>query len=405
MKMYRFKKNGVSVLSIVDKRRRKNDGMYPVKIEVVYRRTQKYYPTGVDVTDDEWDSLCCSRRGNEKLSDIEDCFYRIRDEVARLIDDGLFCFEALDMRLGRSDKTLNGMIKDKMDYMMAKGRVNSSYRYQSTLRAMEKFGGKKIPIENVTVSWLERCETFWREEGKSSTTVNIYMTSIRCIMREAMNYGMIKEGHFPFRPGGYRIPAVRSRKLAMTKDEIRKIREWKGTPEMEYWRDLWIFSYLCNGINFRDMLFLKYGNIIDGEIMFTRSKTALSNSNPRTIRVPLTREMREIMKRCGMFEYGPQERYIFKHAKGGEKPIEVSLVVRKAIQQCNEVARKISQDTGVRKFSTYSARHSFATILKRNGAELSFISESLGHTNLKITETYIDGWDKEARMKYAEVLL
>ena len=47
---------------------------------------------------------------------------------------------------------------------------------------------------------------------------------------------------------------------------------WEGDQDIEYWRDLWMFAYLCNGINFRDMLFLKYKNIIDEEIVFSEQR-------------------------------------------------------------------------------------------------------------------------------------
>ena len=405
MKPYRFRKAGISVISVIDTRRRKKNGMYPVKIEVVYRRIQKYYPTDVDVSIDEWESFAEIKRPTEKMLDIGDSFYRVRDEVVRLLDNGTFSFETLAMSLGRSSMTLNAMLEEKMEAMMRKGQVNSFYRYQSTLSAVERFAGKHVQLAEVDVRWLERCEAFLTSEGKSTTTMNIYMTSIRCVMREAVDCGLIKEGRFPFRHGGYRLPAVKTRKLALTKDEIRKIREWHGCAETEYWRDLWMFSYLCNGINFRDMLFLKYGDVVDDEIIFIRSKTSRSRGNPKAIRVPVTPYMCEIMERCGNGRHGRDEQYIFKHARGGEKPMEVSMLVRKAVQQCNEAAKKITEDTGVRKFSTYSARHSFATILKRGGADISFISESLGHTNLRVTETYLDGWDKEARLKYAETLL
>jgi len=39
--------------------------------------------------------------------------------------------------------------------------------------------------------------------------------------------------------------------------------------------------------------------------------------------------------------------------------------------------------------TTYTARHSFATILKRAGANTSFISEALGHSDLPTTEAYL----------------
>jgi site-specific recombinase XerD len=51
-----------------------------------------------------------------------------------------------------------------------------------------------------------------------------------------------------------------------------------------------------------------------------------------------------------------------------------------------------------------AARHSFSTVLKRSGASIEFISESLGHSNLKTTENYLDSFEDETRKKYSDVL-
>lgn len=57
------------------------------------------------------------------------------------------------------------------------------------------------------------------------------------------------------------------------------------------------------------------------------------------------------------------------------------------------------------KLTTYSARHSFATVLKRSGAPIEFISESLGHKDLKTTENYLDSFEDEVKESYQKQLL
>jgi len=46
-----------------------------------------------------------------------------------------------------------------------------------------------------------------------------------------------------------------------------------------------------------------------------------------------------------------------------------------------EIGKEIGYD---KPLTTYAARHSFATVLKRSGAPTEFISESLGHKSLKL---------------------
>ena len=45
--------------------------------------------------------------------------------------------------------------------------------------------------------------------------------------------------------------------------------------------------------------------------------------------------------------------------------------------------------------TTYVARHSYATVLKRAGVSTSIISESLGHSSERITQTYLDSFNNE----------
>ena len=44
---------------------------------------------------------------------------------------------------------------------------------------------------------------------------------------------------------------------------------------------------------------------------------------------------------------------------------------------------------------TYTARHSFVTVLKRSGVNVAIISEALGHTSLSTTQFYLDSFDNE----------
>jgi site-specific recombinase XerD len=54
--------------------------------------------------------------------------------------------------------------------------------------------------------------------------------------------------------------------------------------------------------------------------------------------------------------------------------------------------------------TTYFARHSFATVLKRSGANISLISDLLGHSSLGVTESYLDSFEKEQIQKETEAL-
>ena len=41
----------------------------------------------------------------------------------------------------------------------------------------------------------------------------------------------------------------------------------------------------------------------------------------------------------------------------------------------------------------HTARHSYATVLKRSGVSTAIISESLGHSSEKVTQIYLDSFE------------
>lgn len=80
--------------------------------------------------------------------------------------------------------------------LMEQGRINSYYRFRSTLNALKKFAGKSIWLESVTSQWLKKCETSWRKEGKSNTTINIYMKTLQNVYKTAIDEGLgRRSGH------------------------------------------------------------------------------------------------------------------------------------------------------------------------------------------------------------------
>lgn len=79
---------------------------------------------------------------------------------------------------------------------------------------------------------------------------------------------------------------------------------------------------------------------------------------------------------------------------------------RKDIQQFNKViikwTKKIGEDLGIQaKVTTYTARHSFSTVMKRAGASVEFISEALGHRDVKTTENYLDSFENEMKKEFS----
>ena len=57
-----------------------------------------------------------------------------------------------------------------------------------------------------------------------------------------------------------------------------------------------------------------------------------------------------------------------------------------------------------KKVTTYFARHSFATMLKKGNVSPLYISEALGHTSLKTTQHYLDSFEDDRKKQTTEIL-
>ncbi|MDH6343316.1 integrase/recombinase XerD [Parabacteroides sp. PFB2-12] len=405
--MFNYSNNGVTVSSFFDNRRATKDNLYPIKIRVTYQRVRKYYSTGKYMTIEDWERLpdTKSKKMLSIRSDIQNTFDIVKDTVQGLLHEDGFSFDTLNSRLSRTTSdTLNSGFKVKIQVLLDNEQVGTHLFYQDALKSVEYFAGENIPFTAVTVDWLKRYEKYLLNAGRAYTTIGMYCRAIRCIINEAKRGGIIKESQYPFGYGKYEIPTGQGRKLALSLQQIKAIITYSdGTEATEKYRDMWFFSYLCNGINFADMLTLKYSNIRNGEISFLRAKTARTSKVKKEVCAILTPEMEAIIKKWGNKSRKPDD-YIFGYLTGNETPFEEKDVVKAVTKLCNKRLKKIGAALGIDGLSTYSARHSYATVLKRSGANIAYISESLGHNDLKTTENYLASFEKEEREKNARLL-
>lgn len=404
--MYKYTKDGISVLSILDTRRAKQNGLFPVKIQVVYKRTQRYYPTGKELSSENWEKLptAKSRTLKEISDEISSSFDTIKGYIQELISKGDFSFESLNNRMGRGPiTTLNSSFRHRISDLQEEERIGNMLWYANVLKSINRFSRTEIPIETVTVRWLKSYELFLNNESKSHATISMHFRAIRAIMNKAMKEGTLREAHYPFGKDKFEIQASEGRKIALTIKQIEQIACYTDISEASHkYRDLWFFIYLCNGINVADLVKLKYSNIVNGEIYFVRQKTERTSKIRKEICVIVTPEMADIINRWG--NKPNPDNFIFPMLDGRESAMELKKKTQNITRSINRSMRMIGTKLGIGNISTYTARHSFATVLKRSGATIAYISESLGHNDMKTTENYLANFEKEERQKNAKLL-
>lgn len=412
----KLKKIGVSISAILDRVRKRNDGSCTVRIMVIYNRFPKYYTTKLNMDEDEWKKLVISKRLNPKLKSKEIIIHeylRKAINVAYTLDP--FSFEGFEKDFLNQKKDKNNVFEYYEEYiseMKKDGRLGNALTYEYSMKSIKEFIDKsKLPFTEITPNFLERYGKWMLAKKKTPTTIGIYLRPLRHLYRKAINEKNALPDSYPFSieksDMKYRIPAPNNIKKALLKADIKNIYEYpskEGSIE-HFYRDLWLFSYLCNGINMKDICLLKYGNIHGDHIYFTRAKTINTKKDGKQIDIIITEKVKIIIDKWGV-KPADKDNFIFPFLKDGSTSAQQQAQIKQATKQCNKYIKRISKNCGIEaKVSTYTARHSFATILKRSGkADIAFISDALGHSNIKVTENYLGSFEDEAKKEIAKTL-
>lgn len=304
------------------------------------------------------------------------------------------------------ENDLFAQLRRRIKDLREEGRIGTAVTFETTLKSLETFHNKpSLKFEEVNVAFLKNYQNWMIEKGKARTTVGIYLRNVRTLFNasdiEGLKYPFGKKG------GLFNIPTGSNTKKALTINQVAQIAAFKPLPGTweERARDYWLFSYLGNGMNIRDVARLKYSNIQDDVITFVRAKTAASSEKEIKIEIIITEKIGRILDKWGNKPALPDE-YIFPIFKKGMTPDEQYKASQQAIQNINHNMLKIAQQLEIdSKITTYAARHSFATVLKNSGASVGFIQEALGHTSPQTTQSYLAAFDTDKKREYAGKLL
>ena len=150
--------------------------------------------------------------------------------------------------------------------------------------------------------------------GRSVTTIGIYLRSLRTIVNIARAEKIMPDDKYPFGMKSHRkyeFPRANNIKKALDKTAIIKIINYEPlTDDEAKARDLWLFSFFCNGMNMADIFSLKYANIDGDFIRFHRKKTIRTRKIQDPIEIFISKPVASIIKRWGNPEKS-QNSYIF----------------------------------------------------------------------------------------------
>lgn len=381
--------------------RAKSNGLYPLKIRITYKHERTYYNTGYSLKVDQWKGFNAGRGDLKEIRiAIQDQMEIIGEHVKEMNKEGNFSFDLLAAKLGRGKKNdvfavFEARIKDIKD----KGGAGNAMIYGCALNSLKCFtGGKELPFERITKTWLESYDAAMIKSGNTTATRSMYMRCLRAVINSAGKiapFGKDK-GKFQIKSGG-------GRKLALSKEQINTLMKHEVVPgsTTDKMRDLFYFSYLTNGLNVKDMILLKWTDIQNNEIYFIRAKTARMNAKETEIIAPILPQTKRIIDKWGNRE----SKYIFGYINGNTSPQSERTTSQNVTRLMNKHLKIIAKATGLPHISTYNARFSFATNLLQSGVPIEYISSQLGHSKIETTKIYCGEYNPEDRMKYNKELI
>lgn len=406
-------KRNTTISVVLDRRTQTEDGLHPVKLRVTHNRANRMYSLRIYLSEDDFSKLNTTKKKSPSLKDAQvvcDNYLFEAREIIETIKN--FSFDEFRERMFPTAKEevkdyiyVEEIFKEKIEKLKSEGRVSTYQSYQTTLNSLLKFK-PKLKWTDVTVDFLNKYEKEAINDGKSPSTVGIYGRTLRAAYKIAIDRKVVDIDSYPFGRRKYEIPASRNIKKALDKADMKKIVEYdcKGNNSEELARDIFVFSYVCNGLNIKDICLLKRKDI-DGDILsFVRAKTSRTKkADLKPIQLHLNELALSIIAK---YRNSGRTSFLFPFLEDELSPEDVRKRVQNLTKTVNKYMKRIGENLGLGdSIRTYTARHTYSTVLKRSGASLEYISESLGHSDLKTTENYLASFDSETKKKNSKLLI
>ena len=334
-----------------------------------------------------------------------------REAIVKLISDKVSAYNSLIMDLtarqqpftvsslilALENRTKVKTVSEMYDYLIDEFRktdhLGTMSVYQQSKSSLTKFNRTlDIPFSDIDCQWLERYEKWLKGRNIKDTTISILFRTLRSVFNRALSMKLIKQDIYPFNDFKVSKFDVRTKKRAVTKEDVKKIMSLDLSGERQYMqlaRDIFLFSYFGAGINFSDIALLRYSDISEGRIRYIRKKTG------KEISFPLSDAGKKIIKRYSRPDATSAD-YIFPilDRKIHKTEMQRKNRIHKVIGKVNPCLAEIGKMAGLEThLTTYVARHTFATVLKRSGVNIAIISESMGHSDIATTQIYLDSFE------------
>ncbi|MCC8087945.1 MAG: site-specific integrase [Rikenellaceae bacterium] len=277
-------------------------------------------------------------------------------------------------------RTVFPFIRQCIEELENSGKIKTASSYRTTLRSLSRFlDGDDISFTTFNGHLMKQYESWLKKRKVSMNSISFYMRVLRAVYNRAVNLGLTPQ-NMPFKNVYTGID--KTVKRAVGHDIISRLKklDFGSCEGLSFGRDMFLFSLYTRGMSYVDMAGLKKENVKGEYLIYYRRKTG------QRLSIKLENCMTDIIERYSSKTIG-QERLL--------PIVSDTLVYSSALRLHNLRLKKISDILGLEEsLSSYVARHTWASLAKRNGVPINIISEGMGHDNENTTRIYLAALDQ-----------
>lgn len=351
------------------------EGKALIQVEAYLNKQKKYFSTKVYIKPHQWDPKRREVRNHPNMESLN-----------QYLNDFILKLEQLELDISQYNKdfTLNDL-KEKPEALspgsflnFMKEEISQSNLKQSTLKnhfsTLLVLSAYKCDVSFSDISFNFLCdfEHYLLENNYHLNTIAKHMKHMKRYINLAINKELFDLHRYPFRK--YKIKYQESKRNHLTPEELEQLERLnlKGRRSMRRALDMFLFS-CYTGLRFSDIVSITKDNFIciDDKIWLVYSSIKTNVD----IRLPLF--LLFDGKALPIYErYRNTPWTLFGMSVASNSN------VNKQIQRLCKMA-KIDK-----RVSFHTARHTNATILLYNGANITTVQKLLGHKSIRTTEIY-----------------
>ena len=358
--------------------------------QIIQNRVIRQLKTDYRIFTDEWNEtgsciiVGSSERSNLLLSLQERMEWDLKrlDMIIRQLNNRKAAYTADDIVASFHNNTEGQSLFNFMQGIIARlkqmGKIRTAENYSCTLKSFMQFRrDRDVLLSEIDSDLMQLYEAYLHGKGAVRNT-----SILRAVYNRALEKELVEQRN-PFRHVYTGVDKTVKRAVPLSAIKRMKNLDLSLQPNLEFARDMFLFSFYTRGMSFIDMAHLKKKDLQNGFLSYRRRKTG------QQLVIRWEKCMQEIV---GKYPENSLSPYLLPVLKYPLK--DTHKHYRNVMSGINRNLKEIARlaDISV-PLSMYCARHSWASAAKGKNIPISVISEGMGHDSEATTQIYLASLD------------